>query len=486
MPQTELKTRKSERITNIPKRFTFTKLGDGNLSEAYLTIVEPNTLEEALNGPDSYHWKKAIDEELGSLAKNETWTLSPLPEGRKAIDCKWVFKVKFNKDGSIEKYKARLVAKGYSQVEGLDYDETFAPVVKIQSLRTILAIANEKGFILHQMDVKTAFLYGNLDEEIYMKQPAGAISEKHPDLMCKLKKSIYGLKQSPRQWNKRINNFFGEFGFVQNEYDPCVYHFNHGSSEIIVGVYVDDLVIASSNLEIMEKLKQALHSEFEMKDLGELKYLLGMEVEVLAGEVRLCQQKYVRNVLVKFGMDGASRVKTPMEPGTILESDVDNVPLPSNVPYREVIGSLNYLMTCTRPDIATSISMVSRFLNSPTRHHWKCVKRILRYLVGTIGFGIRFVRTGSLKVTAYSDADWAGDEFQRKSRTGFVVMIGSGPVIWTSRLQDTIALSSTEAEYIALNETAKDVIWISNLMKSLNCGTSSAILVDNVSAINLA
>ena len=223
--QSEVQTRRSERISSAPKRFTFTKLGEGNLSEAYLTIVEPTSLEEALSGPDSSHWSAAIVEELNSLAKNDTWSLVPLPEGRKPISNKWIFKVKYNKNGEVEKFKGRLVAKGYSQVGGLDYDETFAPVVKIQSLRAILAISNEKGYILHQMDVKTAFLYGELEEEIYMNQPEGIMLEENPEIVCKLKKSLYGLKQSPRQWNKKINKFFCDFGFVQNSFDPRVFIF---------------------------------------------------------------------------------------------------------------------------------------------------------------------------------------------------------------------------------------------------------------------
>ena len=317
-----------------------------------------------------------------------------------------------------------------------------------------------------------------------MNQPEGIMLEENPQIVCKLKKSLYGLKQSPRQWNKKINQFFCEFGFIQNSFDPCVYYLCRENAEMIVGVYVDDLVIASSNLPLMNELKKALHAEFEMKDLGELKFLLGMEVDILPGEIRLSQHKYLQNVLEKFGMFNATRVSTPMEPRTAL-SDNDEL-LPANVPYREVIGSLNYLMTCTRPDIATSLSMVARFLNAPTRQHWKCVKRILRYLVGTKHVGIRFVHVGNLKLTAFSDSDWAGDEYHRKSRTGFVVLLGGGPINWTSRLQDTIALSSTEAEYIAMTETAQDLIWLQYLLESLDCESSSTIYVDNLSAIDLA
>ncbi|KAH7488926.1 Retrovirus-related Pol polyprotein from transposon RE1 [Phytophthora ramorum] len=239
----------------------------------------PTTFKSAMESSDAVKWKEACDSECDSLLKNDTWDVVPLPKGRKAIGCRWVFRVKENQAGEIERFKARLVAKGFSQKYGIDYDETFAPVAKFTSIRIVLSLAAKYGLKLHQMDVKTAFLNGVLDEDIYMAQPDGYVDEDHPDHVCKLKRSLYGLKQSPRMWNQTIDDFMLKLGFKKCESDHCVYLKRDGQDMIFVALYVDDLVLASSNDELLESTKHALSKRFEMTDLGELEYFLGMEIK---------------------------------------------------------------------------------------------------------------------------------------------------------------------------------------------------------------
>ena len=252
-------------------------------SAAIVDSEEPTTLEEALNGVNSNLWKEAVQSEYDSLKSNETWELAELPHGRNAIGSKWVFKHKRDADGKIHKCKARLVAKGYSQISGVDYDEVFSPVVKYNSIRTLLALVNQHNLELHQMDVKTAYLNGNLEEELFMKQPKGFVNKSHPELVCKLKKSLYGLKQSARCWNKTIDDYLKKSGWVQNDADPCIYIKRFWTNDqeriVIAALYVDDLLIASNDIDALNKEKDSLSTRFEMVDEGEVHYILGMRVK---------------------------------------------------------------------------------------------------------------------------------------------------------------------------------------------------------------
>ncbi|CAI5721251.1 unnamed protein product [Peronospora destructor] len=257
-----------------------------------------------MESSDATKWKEACDSECDSLIKNDTWDVVPLPKGRKAIGCRWVFRVKENQDGEVERYKARLVTKGFSQKYGVDYEETFAPVAKFTSIHIVLSLAAKYTLTVHQMDVKTAFLNGTLDEDIYMAQPDGYVNADRPDYVCKLKRSLYGLKQSPRMWNQTIDNFMIKMGFTKCESDHCVYVKRDRDDMVFVVLYVDDLIIASSNDEFLKSTKRALSDRFEMTDLGELKYFLGMEIKSdhEAGQVTMRQTKFLKSVLTKFGM----------------------------------------------------------------------------------------------------------------------------------------------------------------------------------------
>ena len=293
--------------------------------------------------------------ELASQRSNETWDLVDLPEGRSPIGCRWIFKLKRASDGSISRFKARLVAQGFSQREGIDYAETFAPVARFTSIRCLLAIAARKGYLLSQMDVCTAFLNGELDEEIYMKQPPSGCG-KSDGRVCRLRRGIYGLKQSPRQWNKHIHGFLQSIGYVNSVADPCVYRLADSRGEVLVAVYVDDLAIAASSAELDSELKRHLHKQYKMTDLGDLEWILGMRVMRTTSGIMLDQEQYVTSILERFGFDESHPVATPVAAGTVSESS-----LFSDVStYRSAVGSLMYAATGSRPDISFAVGSVAR------------------------------------------------------------------------------------------------------------------------------
>jgi hypothetical protein len=335
------------------------------------------------------------------------------------------------------------------------------------------------------MDVVTAFLYGDLEEEIYMKQPQGFEVPGHENLVCKLQKSIYGLKQAPRQWNFKIDEFLQRFGLKRCIFDPCVYRLDDERGQLWVAIYVDDLVITGSKRSLIDSLKKALEGEFRMKNLGEISHLLGMEVNQSNGELRLTQRKYTEKILKKFNLIGCSDASTPMEAGLIpVVSSGDHVT--SQHPFREAIGSLMYLMTCTRPDIATPVSMLSRYLDRPTDELWRHVVRIFRYLKSTIDFGLSFREIESESVYGFCDSDFANDPYDRRSRSGFAFFIARSIVTWASRLQEIVTLSTAEAEYVALTEAVKEGLWIRNLLQELNVKIDLNIYMDNTAAIAMA
>ena len=312
-----------------------------------------------------------------------------MPKGRKTIGSKWVYKVKTGADGSVERYKARLVAQGYTQKYGTDYDETFCPVVRLESLRVLIALSVQFGLQLHQVDVTTAFLNGELEEEMYMKQPKGFIRKGEENLVCKLKKSIYGLKQSPRCWNTALDKQLKEMGFIQSTSDPCIY-FDAGGDIFFIGVYVDNIVLAGQNSERIRKVKESLSQKFDIKDMGKLHYFLGMQVmqDQKTGDIWIGQPKYTENLLRKFGMQDSKPVSTPADASQILIKAADGEQCINQQQYQSIIGSLMYLSVSSRPDITYSVSTLARFSSQPNKQHWTALKRVLRYLNGTMRYGI--------------------------------------------------------------------------------------------------
>lgn len=447
---------------------------------------EPATAREALAGPDTDKWKGAMEKEIESLHENQVWDLIELPKDRKAVGSKWVFKLKTDADGAVARYKARLVAQGFSQKFGLDYDETFCPVVRFESVRTVIALAAQHGLQLQQMDVTTAFLNGELQEEVYMKQPEGFAVRGKEHLVCKLNRSIYGLKQSPRCWNAVLDDKLKRMGFAQTTGDPCIYTALEGEM-FIIAVYVDDILLAGKSDERMTQVKEALAKQFKMKDMGELHHFLGVKIiqQPEAGRVWIGQPAYTRSVLEKFGMENSKPINTPVDVSMKLVKATDDSEKVDQAEYQSAVGSLLYLSTRTRADIAYAVGSVARFCAEPTKQHWMAVKRIMRYLNGTLELGMLYSEAEKKECVGYSDADWAGDLNDRKSTSGYIFQMSGAAISWRSKKQTCVALSTAESEYMALASAAQEAIWMRQLLSDIKSKPTGATLIfeDNQSAI---
>ncbi len=457
-------------------------------------LEDPLNLCEAMRSEDASKWEAAMQEEYASLMANGTWELSILPTGRKSVGCKWVFRTKRDASGEIVRHKARLVAKGYSQVAGVDFDETFAPVAKFITIRCILAIGAAMDWEIHQMDVKTAFLNGVLEVEIYMDQPEGFVQKGKEHLVCKLKKALYGLKQSPRAWYHRIDSFFIKEGFCRSQADHSLYIKQTGEYLLATILYVDDLIILASNVTQLKWLKSELEKEFEMSDLGELHYCLGVEFERnrAARTITMSQRNYIEEVLKRFNMEDCKPVGTPFDANSKLlkfsDEEFGNVQIEmEGVPYKAAVGSLMYAMVGTRPDLAFAVSTVSQFMAKAGPPHWMAVKRIMRYLKGTLDLKLS-LGGNDIALRGFCDADWAGDTNDRRSTTGYVFLVGDGVISWKCKKQPTIALSTTEAEYMATSHCTKEAIWLRQLLADVGYVQEGAtsIMCDNQGCIALA
>jgi len=457
-------------------------------------LDDPLNLCEAMRSEDASKWEAAMREEYESLMANGTWELSVLPKGRKSVGCKWVFRTKRDASGEIVRHKARLVAKGYSQVAGVDFDETFAPVAKFITIRCVLAIAAAMRWEIHQMDVKTAFLNGMLEVVIYMDQPEGFVQKGKEHLVCKLIKALYGLKQSPRAWYHRIDSFFINEGFYRSQADHSLYIKQTGEYILVAILYVDDLIILASHVTQLKWLKSELEKEFEMSDLGELRYCLGVEFERNreARTITMSQRSYIDEVLKRFNMEECKPIGTPSDTNSKLlrlsDEEFGNVQREmEGVPYKAAVGSLMYAMVATRPDIAFAVSTVSQFMAKAGPPHWVAVKRIMRYLKGSLGLKL-CLGGKDIALRGFCDADWAGDTNDRRSTTGYVFLVGEGVISWKCKKQPTIALSTTEAEYMATSQCTKEAIWLRNLLADVGCvqGGATSIMCDNQGCIALA
>lgn len=448
---------------------------------------EPTTYTDAMNLPDADKWKKAMDQEFESLIKNGTWDVVRLPKGRTAVKCKWVYKIKYQPNGEIERYKARLVAKGYSQKAGIDYEETCAPVIKHDSVRSMFAIAAAYKMHIVQFDIATAFLNGNLDEEIYMQQAEGY--EKEGDLVYKLKKSLYGLKQAARKWNEKFDQFLRMYNLLVSSADACVYY-TAGNTKTIVGIHVDDGMACSVDKMELSKIIHHLEKEFEVKT-GKMDYYVGFQVKLSDSRDRIFinQSRYIIDILERFGMSNCHPVATPADPGKLLveQDGEDDLDVEVTVPYSNAVGSLMYASVISRPDISFAVSDTVRWNKRPRRSHWMAVKRIFRYLKGTIHLGILYYGDPrkDLKIIGYSDADFGNDIKDRKSRTGYVFIMGHGAIAWVSGRQPCLAQSTTESELIAANEASREVVWLKRLLNSIGIPQKgpTTIHCDNQSTI---
>ncbi|KAM3964295.1 uncharacterized protein ACR2FA_001787 [Aphomia sociella] len=447
--------------------------------------IEPSCYKEAIRSSDGELWRHAMDSEIHSLKENKTWILVDLPKGRKAIPCKWVYKVKLNVDGSVEKYKARLVIKGYTQKKGVDYDQTFSPVARMATIRSVLAVAANEQMPMMQFDVSTAFLYGNLNEEIYMRQPEGY--EDESGRVCLLQKSLYGLKQAPRCWNKHILDYFKEIGLKVADADPCLFTKNTSSGKLIVTLYVDDGLVAASNKTLIDNFLKDLKTKFSITTKP-VSYFLGIEIKVREDGIKIHQKSYVNKILRRFGMESCRPVITPIVKDMSQNKDrVDMENMLKN--YRHIVGALAYLMVATRPDIAYAVSVASRSLEKPTGDDCVKLKRILRYLQYTPDMGILYKKNYKKGVIeCYSDADHGGDIDTGRSTTGLILcMYAGGAVSWMSQRQTSVAISTTEAEVVAASEAARECIWLCRVLSQLTVLEYPPILqVDNEAAVRLA
>ncbi|KAL6277717.1 hypothetical protein ACE6H2_021318 [Prunus campanulata] len=448
----------------------------------HVSIVSiPRQLQDALADAK---WTEAMAEEMRALQKNQTWDVVHLPPGKKTVGCRWIFTIKHKADGSVERYKARLVAKGYTQKYGVDYNETFAPVAKINTVRILLSLAANYDWPLLQYDVKNAFLHGELKEDVYMDLPPGV--PERTGMVCRLKRALYGLKQSPRCWFGRFALSMRKFGYKQSNSDHTLFLKHKKDKVTALIIYVDDMILTGSDDDEIDKLKKYLSSEFEMKELGELKYFLGIEVARSDQGIFLSQRKYVLDLLTDTGMLGCKPADTPIEQNHNLQENPGDVPT-NKERYQRLVGRLIYL-SHTRPDIAYAVSVVSQFMHAPSERHMDAVNRILRYLKSTPGKGIIFTKNESLTIEGYTDADWAGDNTNRRSTSGYFTFVGGNLVTWRSKKQKVVSRSSAEAEYRAMAQGICELLWVKNVMKELGYKprVAMSLYCDNKAAIAIA
>lgn len=440
---------------------------------------EPQTFDEATSSNEKVEWQQAINEEFQAHEKNGTWTIVDKPKNKTLMTTKWVFKRKLNLDGSIERYKARLVARGFEQRPGQDFLETFAPVARYDSIRILIAIAAQLDLVYEQFDVTTAFLYGTLEEEVYIHPPSGM--NLGPNKALRLIKGLYGLKQAPRIWSHKFKEEIEKIGFNMLKSDNCVFKHDKG---IYLCIYVDDgLILARDRRDIQQVIKQ-LKQVFNIRVVQNTTFV-GLEIEKIENGFLIHQESFALRILERFKMQDCSTVTAPLPTGhklTELSEDDKSV----DCPYREAIGSLLYLAANTRPDLLHAVTLLSKFSSDPKEKHWAALKRVMRYLKGSLSKGLCFQKQDNLRITVYTDSDHASDVQSRKSITGSIALISGGPVTFRSTQQGLVASSTTEAEYIAAAETLKDIIWITFFMKELDISHDKPTLrCDSMTAIKL-
>lgn len=476
--------RQSSRKSTQPQRLgNWAKLSD--LSD---DVDVPKTWRQLLKSPNKAKWLKAADEEFSSLVGMDTWKLVPRPDKRKIIRCKWIFKAKRRPDKTISRLKARLVAMGFTQEKGIDYDEVFAPTTRIETLRLVLSLLGAKRWSGYQVDFKSAFLNGSLDHTIYMSQPPGFEDPDHPDWVCEVTGSIYGLKQSPRQWNKNLHALLIDVGLTQSQFDPTLYFLIvEGKLKCVVAVHVDDLAVIGEEA-IIQPLMDKFAAKYSVGAREPLHHFLSLRItwDVAQGCVFLSQEHYINDLKDQFLPNTFPLPRTPTS-STFkdLSPRLPNEDIASG-PYASLVGALLWVAQCTRADVSFAVSKLSQFLCDPSDSHWQAASRVLAYLVNTKSLKLRL--GGNVTCSGYSDSDWAEDRVDRRSTSAYTYRIGDGSVSWKTRKQPTVSLSSTEAEYKALSDSCKEALWLRNLLSELCLRPRSAIPlhVDNEGAECLA
>uniref|UniRef100_A0A2N9IEV6 GS catalytic domain-containing protein n=1 Tax=Fagus sylvatica TaxID=28930 RepID=A0A2N9IEV6_FAGSY len=447
-PTPQLSLRRSSRIIRPPDRLSlFSALDPLSIPRSYKQATE------------SAKWIQAMKDEMDALEANETWDIVPLPTNQPVVGSKWVYSVKLKSDGSLDRYKARLVAQGFSQEYGIDYDETFAPVAKMTTVRTLIAISAIRDWDIFQMDVKNAFLNGDLSETVYMRPPPGS-SIASPHMVCKLRKALYGLKQAPRAWFAKLKSVLIGAGFRQSENDYSLFISSTPQGNVFILVYVDDILITGDDSQSIINLKNVLQHSFQMKDLGSASYFLGLEISHNSHGYFLSQQKYTQDLINLVGLTDDKQVDTPLE----------------------------VYLTVTRPDIAHAVQLVSQFVSDPRRLHLTALHRIIRYLRSTSDLGLPYYKSALPQLQAYSDADYGGCPDTRRSTTGYCSFLGSSLLSWKSKKQPTVSKSSTEAEYRAMSAVCSEIVWLRRLLADFGMTPSipTPLFCDNESAVKIA
>uniref|UniRef100_W8B6G9 Retrovirus-related Pol polyprotein from transposon TNT 1-94 n=1 Tax=Ceratitis capitata TaxID=7213 RepID=W8B6G9_CERCA len=499
------------RVNSEPSQKTACQDSDNDSADdndVFVGIAEIS-LRDALCGPEREEWSDALECEVMNIIKNDTWDIVTIVDNKNIVGCRFVLTNKYGPDGNIERRKARLVAKGCGQKYGINYTDTYAPVARLESIRLLLALSTHFNLTIWQFDVVSAYLNGTLSEKVFMRVPdnlydilkrlqikfnkTGDVGSKASKMMneidkggnaCRLKRALYGLKQAGRQWYAELKSKLISMGLKPTENESCLFHGYFEKNLVLLLVYVDDLLIASSEVKIIHKLKQKLLKYFEIKDIGRANYCLGLEIHQKDGTISLKQSGYIQALLKKFGMSQCNPVATPSE----LNMNFDkNDTINEACPYRELIGALMYMSVSARPDIANTVSRLAQFVANPTKCHWNAAKRVLRYLAGTANKGLLYRKT-DLPLIGYADADWGGCTTDRRSYTGYVFLLSGAVISWKSQKQRTVALSSTEAEYVSLAESAKEAVYLRSLLNEIGLQklADATIYVDNRGAQCLA
>ncbi|KAG8489197.1 hypothetical protein CXB51_017253 [Gossypium anomalum] len=476
-PQEQVPLRRStrERRNAIPDDYIiFLQEHEEHEDDNGMMEDDPINFHQDMKSSNSQKWIDAMKDEYKFMQDNKVWELVPLPEGAKPIGCKWIFKTKRDANGNVERYKARLVAKGYTQKEGIDFTETFSPVSSKDSFRIIMALIAHFDLELHQMDVKTAFLNGDIEETIYMVQLKNFESKDSMNMVCKLTKSIYGLKQASRQWYHKFHQIIISFGFEINIIDDCVYQKFNGSKYIFLVLYVDDILLATNDIGLLHETKRFLSKHFEMKDLGDASFVLGIQIhrDRSRGILGLSQKNYIDKVLKRFGMQNCRPGDTPVTKGdkfSLTQCPKSNLEIQEmqKIPYASAVRSLMYAQVCTHPNIAYIVGMLDRYLSNPGIDHWIAAKRVMRYLQRTKDYMLTYKKSDHLEVIGYSDSDFAGCQDSRKSTSGYIYLLAGGAISWKSVKQTLVASSTMAAEFVACYKASNHGMWLRNFVIGL-------------------
>ena len=451
-------------------------------------IPVPRSYSAAVSDPVyGEDWKAAFKSEIDSFHEHKVWRLVDLPAGRKPIRTRWVLKVKENEDGTVSKFKARLVARGFLQVPGIDFTLTYAPVARLTSVRIIFTIAAANKMLIHQMDVSTAFLYAPLQEDVFVIPPDGYCDSVPQGKAYKLDKAMYGLSQSPRAWNIKLDEFMKkELGMVPTSFDPCIYTRTDG---LIIAIFVDDALLCHALQTVIDEAKLTLTKHFKMSDLGSVQWYLGMKVERSRSGITLGQSTYITKILERFGMQDCKPQSTP-----IAQTSLENLHPASEHeqqtkhPFREVVGALMYLSICTRPDIAVVVNKLGRLVSQPTDRHWSVAKGVLRYLQGTKELSLLYRRDEDLTLNVFVDASHADCPRTRRSTSGHLSFLGKSLVDWAVSLSSVVPHSTAESELYAADAAARNTVWLRGLLTDLGITQDgpTVLMEDNEACIKIA